>query len=170
MQKQKQYGQAEKLYAEAMSLQPGYLPFLHMSRLFAEQNQSSKAEKELQKAIGQFQTTGAKSGSKYTGKELAELYLESGEIQKALKCAAEEYNRRPENIDVNHVMAWAYYKGGNYELALFHIMKALVTNSKDPQLLMHAAMIHSAKGYDILAKREAAQARKINPFIEEKNI
>jgi tetratricopeptide (TPR) repeat protein len=170
MQKKRQFNSAEKFYTTAASLQPGYLPILHLSRLHAELNQKRCAEKELADAIEQFKTVGTKAGWKVTGKELAELYIEAGDLSNALKCATDEYNRRAQNIDVNHIMALAYYHIGNNKLALFHIMKAMSTKSNDAQLMMHAAIIHSANGYDRLAKEEAAHARKINPFIDPKNI
>jgi tetratricopeptide (TPR) repeat protein len=167
MQKQKKYQQAESFYKNAASLQPGYQASSHLSKLYSEMNNSELASLEIIKSIAQFQNTGSKSGSQFTGKELAELYLLNNDYMNAYKCASDEYNRRPENIDVNHVLAWASYKSGNNELALFHIVKALRTNSIDAELLLHAGIIHKSLGYTKLGEIEIARAKKINPYVHE---
>jgi tetratricopeptide (TPR) repeat protein len=79
----------------------------------------------------------------YADKELAYAYLKAGNMDKALEHALAEYNRRPNNIDVNETVAWVYYKQGNYAEALPYLEKALKTNSKNPELLCRAGLIVS---------------------------
>jgi len=45
-------------------------------------------------------------------------YLEVKDYDNALKHALLEYNRRPQNIDVNETLAWVYYNRGEYQKAL----------------------------------------------------
>lgn len=79
----------------------------------------------------------------YADRELAYAYLKINKYDKALEHALLEYNRRPENIDVNETVAWVYYCKGEYEKALPYIKVAQKTNSKNPTLLSHAGLIYA---------------------------
>lgn len=82
----------------------------------------------------------------YADKELAYAYLLLGKTEKALDHAIVEYNRRPDNIDVNETVAWAYYKNNQKEKAIPYIQIALKTRSCNPTLLAHAVIINQANG------------------------
>ena len=57
----------------------------------------------------------------YADRELAYAYLKTSELDKALEHAKIEYERRPDNIDVNETLAWVHYKRGEYaEAAQVH--------------------------------------------------
>jgi len=77
----------------------------------------------------------------YVDRELAYAYLKINDYDKALDHALAEYNRRPQNIDVNETLAWVYYAKGDYGKALPYIKAALKTNSKNPLLLSRASLI-----------------------------
>jgi tetratricopeptide (TPR) repeat protein len=77
----------------------------------------------------------------YADKELAYAYLKIGDAPKALEHAIREYNRRPDNIDVNEALAWAYYKNGDRFNAKKYMQTALKTGSKNPILLQRAKEI-----------------------------
>ena len=68
---------------------------------------------------------------------------------------------------MNHVLAWASYMSGKYNVALFHIVKALQTKSNDAELLLHAGIIHKKLGYIKLGEIEIERARQINPYVQE---
>lgn len=99
----------------------------------------------------------------YSDNELALNYLKVNDIENALKHAELEYNRRPENITVNETIAWVYYKKGDARKALEYIKVALKTNSKNPELLCHAALIYNAAGDKVTAKSLLQQALAHNP-------
>ena len=61
----------------------------------------------------------------YVDRELANAYLTVYDNEKALQHAMAEYNRRPDNIDVNQTVAWVYYKMKAYNKALPYIRVAL---------------------------------------------
>jgi tetratricopeptide (TPR) repeat protein len=82
----------------------------------------------------------------YADRELAYAYLKTNNYDKALEHALLEYNRRPENIDVNETVAWVYYCKGEYAKALPFIKVALKTNSKNPTLLYRAGLIFEKTG------------------------
>jgi tetratricopeptide (TPR) repeat protein len=101
----------------------------------------------------------------YSDKELAYAYLTINNKEKALEHALLEYNRRPNNIEVNETLAWAYYCKGEYEKSLPYIKKALSTNSKNPTLLCRAGLIYAKSGDKTAAKIMLQNVLKTNPNI-----
>jgi tetratricopeptide (TPR) repeat protein len=75
-----------------------------------------------------------KAGHKM-GLELAKVYFNLiDDTDKALSYALTEYKTRPDNIDVNKILAEIYYAKGDQKKTKEHLQKALVTGSKDPEL------------------------------------
>ena len=88
----------------------------------------------------------------YADRELAYAYLKIKDNDKALEHAMMEYNRRPDNIDVNETVAWCYYCKGDYAKAVPYINVALRTHSKNPILLSRAALIYYKSGNAAIGK------------------
>ena len=102
----------------------------------------------------------------YADKELAYAYLKIGNTDKALEHAMLEYNRRPDNIDVNEAVAWVYYKKDDAAKAVPYIKAALKTNSKNPVLLSRAGLIYNKAGDKAMAKTMLQLATTTNAFID----
>ncbi|MEO6583290.1 MAG: tetratricopeptide repeat protein [Ferruginibacter sp.] len=103
----------------------------------------------------------------YSDKELAVVYLENNNNEKALQHAMAEYNRRPQNIDVNETMALVYYKKNEAATALPFIKTALSTNSKKPTLLALAALIYFNTGNTETANQLLAEALAQHPVLPQ---
>jgi tetratricopeptide (TPR) repeat protein len=103
----------------------------------------------------------------YSDKEMAYLYLQTGDNEKALQHAMTEYKRRPKNIDVNETMARVYYKRNEAIKALPFVEAALVTGSRNPELLCIAGMIYLKTGDAEKSKKVLALALNNNPVIAE---
>lgn len=101
----------------------------------------------------------------YADRELAYAYLKVKDNDKALDHAVMEYNRRPNNIDVNETVAWVYYCKGEYAKAVPYINVALRTHSKNPILLSRAALIYYKSGNAQLARTTIASTSLENPYI-----
>jgi tetratricopeptide (TPR) repeat protein len=82
----------------------------------------------------------------YADRELAYAYLKVNKYDQALEHALLEYNRRPENIDVNETVAWVYYCKKQYQEALPYLRTALRTHSENPVLLYRAGLIYAKAG------------------------
>ena len=102
----------------------------------------------------------------YADKELAEAYLKIDDIEHALFHANLEYNRRPENIDINEVMAWVQYKSGAFDKAIPYIEKALRTGSQKPELLWKAGQIFLKNNQEKRGNELIRKALSINKNLE----
>jgi len=101
------------------------------------------------------------------GLEMANLYLKIGNnLDAALDNAREEYKMRPKNIDVNKSLAMIYYQKGAIDRAAEHLTKALITDSKDPELLSLKGLIEIKEGNTASGKDLIRSAMKTNPHQE----
>jgi len=96
-----------------------------------------------------------KAGHKM-GLEVSKVYLNLlNDTDKALTYAMTEYQVRPENIDVNKMLAEIYYEKGDIIKAQDHLNKALATGSKDPEIkclegLLMAKTTQSKEGTELI--------------------
>jgi tetratricopeptide (TPR) repeat protein len=104
----------------------------------------------------------------YADKELAYAYLKTNpaDLDKALKHALIEYDRRPDNIDVCEAVAWVRYKRGEFAQADTLINKALRTHSRNPVLLCHAGLIKVKAGELENGKKLIKAAIDQDPYVD----
>ena len=156
---QKKYDDAIALYRQADSLIHDYSLKDELSEVYLLKGEPEKAD-AIARQIVQEMIRNTKKEMKedsvghYSDRELAFAYLKVNDNDKALDYALAEYNRRPENIDVNETLAWVYYSKGEYAKALPYLKVAMKTNSKNPTLLCRAGLIYSKAG-------DAAKAKKL---------
>jgi len=147
----KDYDKAIAGYLKADSLVNDYTFKEQLSELYQVKGQKIKAD-ELDRFLIEAMNNDAESGKNddnighYADRELAYVYLRTGNYDKALEHALAEYNRRPGNIDANETLAWVYFKKGNYEKAAPCLEVAMKTNSDNPVLLSHAGLIYAKSG------------------------
>ncbi len=165
------YKAAIGYYQKADSIVTDNLVKEEMSDVYRRLGQTKKADEILTDVVDGL-TKDAEASAKdptmghYADRELAYDYLKLGDKDKALEHAQMEWNRRPDNIDVNETMAWVYYNRGEYAKAADYIKKALRTNSKNPVLLSRAALIYYKAGNTELAKATLAETSLSNPYID----
>ncbi len=135
----------------------------NLAAVYRQAGDTQKANEILNSIIKEM-TEEAQSGVEdesighYVDMELAYAYVQANEMNKAFDHATQEYNRRPENIDVNNCMAWVLYKKGEYAKALPYVQTALKTNSKNPVLLTRAGLIFAKNNKPAEAKNFLSQA------------
>lgn len=105
-------------------------------------------------------------GAHHADLELASVYLLANDFGNALKHALAEYQRRPKNIEVNEMVAWAAYKKGDHAIALKHIENALITNCKNPVLLCRAGLIYAKNSQTAKSAQLLNEGLKNNPNID----
>ncbi len=142
----KQYDQAIAYYLKANESVIDYAFNDELIDIYNLNNQKEEAQKIGYKLIENLKihaNTDAAAPDKghYADKELAYVYLKMGDTNKALEHATREWNRRPDNIDVNECLAWVYFNRNDVANAQKYMQKALVTNSQNPVLRGRAAQI-----------------------------
>lgn len=167
----KNFTKAISYYEQASAAVNDYEVEKQLSQLYRLNGNPKKASTHLQKIIDGMNNDGEKADKDesighYADRELAYAYLLQNDHENALKHALKEYNRRPENIDVNETVAWVYYKTGDFRKATNYINTALKTNCKNPTLLCRAGLIYANGGDKIKAKDLLNEALKDNPGID----
>ncbi len=167
----KDYQKAIHFYEQADTLAMDYTFKENLAELYKIIGNNKKSDSLSLLVINAMSNDAAAAGSNenighYTDRELAHAYLIVGENEKALEHALAEYNRRPENIDVNETLAWVYYKNNDFQKAITYLDVALKTNCKNPALLCHAGIIYSKGGNKVKAKQLLTEALKNNPGID----
>ncbi len=148
-----------------------------LSDVYLLQNQRVKSEESAKKVIELLGGNHSNSSTHehnantpehghYSAKELAEASLKLGDLSHALDYATFEYNNRPDNIDVNELMAWVYFKNGDDAKALIHIEKALRTGSQKPSLLWKAGTIYLKNNQIQKGNMLIEKALKTNKYLQ----
>jgi tetratricopeptide (TPR) repeat protein len=163
----KDYKKAIEYYMRADSSVKDFSIKEGLANVYREMGETEKANNMEKKIIAEMNKE-AQSGQNdvnighYVDIELAYAYLKINDYDNALKHALLEYNRRPDNIDVNECVAWIYYCKGDYEKAVTYIKAALKTNSKNPTLLCRAGLIYAKAGEKLLAKTTLQEGLQTN--------
>ncbi len=164
------HNKAIAYYQQADSLISDNIFKEELADVYRAVGQTKKAEELDEKVIDDL-SKDAEAGvndeniGHYADKELAYAYLKVNKLDKAFEHAMLEYNRRPDNIDVNETVAWVLYNKGEYAKALPYIKTALKTNSKNPVLLSRAGLIYLKAGDKAMAKNILQQPSLNNPYV-----
>jgi tetratricopeptide (TPR) repeat protein len=168
----KNYTLAITYFQQAGSLVTDYSFGDELIDLYRLNNQPKKSDsmaKEVVKLLNVHANTDDRNpdAGHYADKELAYVYLKTGENDLALKHAEAEYKRRPDNIDVNEMMAWTWYKRGEWNKCLPFIERAMRTGSKNPGLLCRAGLIYYKNNQHEKGLALLQEAIAINPYLNE---
>ncbi|MCR5888605.1 tetratricopeptide repeat protein [Hymenobacter sp. J193] len=165
------YPVAIKHLEKARNLVADYAFTDELTDLYRLNGEPQKAQAAARDAIRQLDASAEAADADenvghYVDRELAFAYLKTNELDKALKHAEIEYQRRPDNIDVCETMAWVHYKRGEYADAAQYMKKARRTNSHNPTQLCRAGLIALKTGQETTGHALIKQALAINPYLE----
>jgi len=168
----KNYAEAMKYFEQAQSLIKDYAfgdELIDLYRLQGDEKKSDSMAKAVINTLIVNSNTNDQNpeAGHYSDKELAYLYLKLNDKDNALKHAKLEYDRRPNNIDVNEMMAWVHYKRGEYADAVPFIEKSLITGSRNSELLCRAGIIYCKANKAEKGSALIGEALKENPFLQE---
>ena len=166
----KDYNNAITHFLQADSLVTDYAFKEELVDAFRLTGQKEKADNTAKAVIENLTKDASKGNSDenighYADRELAYAYLKVNDYDKAMDHAMLEYNRRPDNIDVNETVAWVYYNKGDFVNASKYMDVALKTKCKNPTLLTRAGLIYYKAGNKSLAKTLLQQASANNPNV-----
>ncbi len=130
---EKNYEEAERLLNEARNIIPEVGFFVELAKLYKLQGRTEEQENIQQEIMVMLQDD-VDSGHNMD-MEYATLYRDEYEdYERALEYLDKEYKVRPDNIDVNRLLASIYVRQGDQEKAKAHLAKAEATDSKHPEL------------------------------------
>jgi len=161
--KKKNFIASEKLLNRAIAIMPSAAMYEDLAMLYAQTGDRKKQQNATATALEKMEHHHDHDSN--VGLERAYLHLRLKEdYNAALRCMKDEINMRPENIEVNKVMAWAYYGKGDFKKADEHILKAMKTNSQDAEMLCVAGMIKIKSGQEEDGKALLKKALDVNPY------
>ena len=163
---EKDYDGALKLFKQADSLISDHTFKEGIAEIYELTGREEQANKIADEILAHMKklSSGNNAGQN-EDHEMAHAYMGVGDYEKALEYALLEYNRRPENIEVNETVAIVYYEMGEYAKAVPFIEAALRTNCKNPELLCWAGLIYGRVGDKEKAKICLEQALKNDPVM-----
>ena len=127
------YEEAERLLNEAKAIIPEVGYYVDLAELYKLQGRDEEAaaiEKEIIVMLQDDVDSGHNMDMEY-----AALYRDQyADYDKALEYMLNEYRVRPDNIDVNRMLASIYVKRDDMDKAREHLEKARATESKHPEL------------------------------------
>lgn len=167
---QKDYARAIKYYQQARGLVKDYAFTDELTDLYHLNGQPEESKKMAKESIEMLASAAEEadedeSMGHYADRELAYAYLKTNNLDKALEHAKIEYDRRPDNIDVNETMAWVLYKRGQFAEAHKYMQVARRTGSKHPVLLCRAGLIMSKVGQAAEGQALIEKSLKTAPYL-----
>lgn len=131
---------AEQLLLDARSIIPEVGFYEQLAHLYGQTHrleEKNVTEQAILQMLGEDVASGHNMNLEY-----ADFYLNlAQQPEEALAYALREYELRPANIDVNHLLADIYLRMGERQQATAHLKRAMVTNSQQPELVQLAASL-----------------------------
>ncbi|MBK7871430.1 MAG: hypothetical protein IPJ74_12515 [Saprospiraceae bacterium] len=153
---------AKELLEKACTLIPEVGFYVDLAKMEKEKGNTERAKKltnEILVMLADDEASGHMMSLEY-----AEVYMDLlDNMNKALEYAKKEYAARPDNIDVNKSLAVIYYRKGDYNKSNEHLIKALKTKSKNPELLCLEGLLMLKNSANIEGKQLIRQAFSSNP-------
>jgi tetratricopeptide (TPR) repeat protein len=150
------YAKADELYKQALNALPEISFTMARARLYKQQGKWAEMNELVPEIETMFKEDIASGHN--ADLEYAQFLIEfKKDYGKAIQLALKEYEKRPDNIDVNRTLAFAYYGKGDLKKAAEHAAVAMKTNKQDAETYCIAG----------LAKKDAklvAKSFKTDPY------
>jgi tetratricopeptide (TPR) repeat protein len=160
----KEYAEAIILLVKASQITPEHVFVEQLADIYRAMGQTQSAETMAQKAVEAF-TQHEQDGWNVDREYAMFCANHDMNLLEALKRAKNEYDRRPNNIDVLETYAWLLYKNGKASEALPFIEQAMRLNTRNSVLYYHAGMIYDAVGQRDQAVTYLERSLNENPFV-----
>jgi tetratricopeptide (TPR) repeat protein len=135
----KNYARALELLDQASAIMPEFSFNEERAGIYELQGETKKAASEYEKILIMLKED--ESSGHAVSLEMCRIYTKTGQYRLAIEQALKEHRERPLNIDINHALAWAFYRNNEPGKAREYLNSALKTGSKDPELLERAQLI-----------------------------
>ena len=150
------YKKADSLYDVALKAIPEIGFKMDKAKLYQAQGKTAEVKKLIPEIESMFKED-LESGHN-VNMEYAFFLLDfKKDAKRALSLGLKEYQLRPNNIDVNKLLAFAYFANGDKEKAAKHIKIAMKTNKQDGDLYCISGLINNDMG-------QIKKGFKIDPY------
>jgi tetratricopeptide (TPR) repeat protein len=158
----RKYGESAVIYERliAASEDPGFKSAL--AKVHAERSRTPEAARLVREAKREYKARLAEFPKATWSDYAASLLDWNLDPDEALALAYQE-SRRRRGVEIYDLLARAYYKKRQYDLAWSSIGLALRSGTQNPRILYHAAVIAKANGDEVKRKSYAEKARQMNP-------
>jgi tetratricopeptide (TPR) repeat protein len=124
------YAKADSLYVKALSVLPEISFTIARARLYKQQGMAAELNKTVAEAEQMFHEDIASGHN--TNLEYAQFLIEfKKDYDQAIALGTKELQKRPNNIDVNRMLAFAYYGKGDLANAAKYADNAMKTHKQD---------------------------------------
>lgn len=157
--------QSKKIYRQlaGASRDPRYLSGL--ARVYVDEGDGGTVDSLVNVAAGIYKESYQNYPDVVRRDYVAFLLGWDRDLELAQQLAYKE-SRQRRDVDTYDLLAWAYYKNENYNLAWSSIALALRREAKHPRIIYHAAVIAKAAGKPDRYETYSARVRKMNPKFE----
>ncbi len=150
------YKKADSLYTIALNAVPEISFIMDQAKLYKKQGKNGEVKRLIPRIESMFQED-IESGHN-VNMEFAFFLLDfKKDFKRALDLGLKEYKLRPNNIDVNRLLAFAYYANGDKENAAKHAKIAMKTNKQEGDLYCISGLINNDK-------KQIKKAFSIDPY------
>lgn len=150
------YKKADSLYTVALNAVPEISFIMDQAKLYKKQGKNAEMKRLIPRIESMFQED-IESGHN-VNMEFAFFLLDfKKDFKRALDLGLKEYKLRPNNIDVNRLLAFAYFANGDKENAAKHIQIAMKTNKQEGDLYCISGLINNDK-------KQIKKAFSIDPY------
>jgi tetratricopeptide (TPR) repeat protein len=157
--------EAESLLKEAYDLMPndGFLELL--AEVYAMKGDQRAADRTLDRVHEGLEA--ARDMGEIVDMEEADFLLDRGQdLDRSLRMAKEQVDRRPGHMHANETYAWALHHNGRSDEAIPYIERAMRLNTGDAMVHWRAAQIYQGAGNSSEAQRHARLALDGNLGVE----
>ena len=159
---QEKYDDAISLYEKVIARTPRPEFWQALGDVYAAMGKVAEAATRHARARDVYLKSAAEGNAHYFH-HLAGFFSDTeGNPEEALKWARCDLELR-HTAAAKDTLAWALYRGGEFELAANAAREALANGSKDAHILFHAGIIFLASGEAARGKETLAEAARINP-------
>ncbi len=177
--KKTNYGEAEKYYTKALSFieEAGF--YSELAKVYQLQGKDDEMVTAKNNAFATLRgvedsdhghghdhdATSGHGHSHEVGLEMAKMYFEfTTDYDEAMSNAMHEYEIRPNNIDVNQIIAAIFYRKGDFDSAKMHLDKAMKTNNNSPKINCLAGLIMIETGSESDGKKLLEKSFSADPY------
>ncbi len=167
----KQYDSAVFYTASAIKMMsdPGFIALLaDLYELKGDADKAMNIRKEIIAGLKKGQEEEKAALVKHNAsREMAQAYLNIGDLKNAEQYANEDLQMRPANIDANELMAWVLFLKKDYKGANYYANKMLLRKTLNATAMFKASAIYAASGDAAKSMVLRQQSNAVSNYIDE---